>query len=40
VRLDAEDVKTLDAASDPNPADYPYGGPGLDQRSRTFTATH
>ena len=38
VRLDAEDTERLDAASDPGAADYPYGGPGLDQRSRTFTA--
>jgi len=37
VRLDAEDTERLDAASDPGAADYPYGGPGLDQRSRTFT---
>jgi aryl-alcohol dehydrogenase-like predicted oxidoreductase len=28
----------LDAASDPAPADYPYGGPGTEQRSRTITS--
>jgi len=36
VRLDPRDTGVLDAASDPNPADYPYGGPGRDQRGRTF----
>jgi aryl-alcohol dehydrogenase-like predicted oxidoreductase len=34
VRLTPEDVEVLDAASDPNAADYPYGGPGQEQRSR------
>ncbi len=34
VRLTDADVEALDAASDPAPADYPYGGPGSDQRSR------
>ena len=37
VRLGPEDTELLDAASDPNPADYPYGGPGREQRSRSFT---
>lgn len=32
---DAETAR-LDAASDPGAADYPYGGPGTEQRSRTF----
>jgi aryl-alcohol dehydrogenase (NADP+) len=32
---DAENA-TLDAASDPQPTDYPYGPLGIDQRSRTF----
>jgi aryl-alcohol dehydrogenase (NADP+) len=32
---DAE-TATLDAASDPQPTDYPYGPLGIDQRSRTF----
>jgi aryl-alcohol dehydrogenase-like predicted oxidoreductase len=34
LRLDAEETSALDAASDPAPADYPYGAPGVDQRSR------
>jgi aryl-alcohol dehydrogenase-like predicted oxidoreductase len=34
LHLDAEAVARLDAASDPAPADYPYGGPGVEQRSR------
>jgi aryl-alcohol dehydrogenase-like predicted oxidoreductase len=34
VHLSAEDTQSLDAASDPEPADYPYGGPGVEQRSR------
>jgi aryl-alcohol dehydrogenase-like predicted oxidoreductase len=34
VRLDDEDLAALDAASDPAPADYPYGRHGVDQRSR------
>ncbi len=34
LHLDAEEVAALDAASDPAPADYPYGGPGTEQRSR------
>jgi aryl-alcohol dehydrogenase-like predicted oxidoreductase len=37
VRLDAAETELLDRASDPNPADYPYGGPGRAQRSRVFT---
>jgi aryl-alcohol dehydrogenase-like predicted oxidoreductase len=33
----SEDERTrLDEASDPGPADYPYGGPGQAQRSRTI----
>jgi aryl-alcohol dehydrogenase-like predicted oxidoreductase len=32
--LSAEEVATLDKASDPEPADYPYGEPGKEQRSR------
>jgi aryl-alcohol dehydrogenase-like predicted oxidoreductase len=35
--LSAEQTRDLDAASDPEPADYPYGGPGVEQRSRTLT---
>jgi aryl-alcohol dehydrogenase-like predicted oxidoreductase len=34
VRLSAEETDRLDAASDPGAADYPYGGPGTEQRSR------
>jgi aryl-alcohol dehydrogenase-like predicted oxidoreductase len=32
--LDADEVATLDRASDPGAADWPYGGPGIEQRSR------
>jgi aryl-alcohol dehydrogenase-like predicted oxidoreductase len=34
LHLSEEEVEALDAASDPGAADYPYGGPGSDQRSR------
>lgn len=34
LRLSDEQTRALDAASDPQPADYPYGGPGIEQRSR------
>ena len=34
LHLTAEETEQLDAASDPAPADYPYGGPGTEQRSR------
>jgi aryl-alcohol dehydrogenase-like predicted oxidoreductase len=34
LHLDAEETGVLDAASDPAPADYPYGGPGNEQRGR------
>jgi len=37
LHLSAEHTKLLDEASDPEPADYPYGGPGVDQRSRKLT---
>jgi aryl-alcohol dehydrogenase-like predicted oxidoreductase len=36
LHLDGQELALLDAASDPAPADYPYGGPGIDQRSRTL----
>jgi len=36
LHLSPEETATLDAASDPAPADYPYGGPGTEQRSRTI----
>ena len=34
VHLTAEETARLDTASDPGAADYPYGGPGTEQRSR------
>jgi aryl-alcohol dehydrogenase-like predicted oxidoreductase len=34
LHLTPEETEQLDAASDPAPADYPYGGPGVDQRHR------
>jgi aryl-alcohol dehydrogenase-like predicted oxidoreductase len=34
VHLTAEQTDRLDVASDPGAADYPYGGPGTEQRSR------
>jgi aryl-alcohol dehydrogenase-like predicted oxidoreductase len=34
LHLTAEETALLDTASDPAPADYPYGGPGTDQRDR------
>ena len=37
LHLSAEHTKLLDEASDPEPADYPYGGPGVDQRARKLT---
>jgi aryl-alcohol dehydrogenase-like predicted oxidoreductase len=35
LHLDAEETELLDKASDPRATDYPYGGPGIDQRSRS-----
>jgi aryl-alcohol dehydrogenase-like predicted oxidoreductase len=34
LHLDSSETSRLDEASDPQPADYPYGGPGVDQRAR------
>jgi len=34
LHLSGEETAALDAASDPGAADYPYGGPGTEQRSR------
>ena len=34
LHLSAEETARLDAASDPGAADYPYGGPAIEQRSR------
>jgi aryl-alcohol dehydrogenase-like predicted oxidoreductase len=36
LHLTPEETATLDAVSDPAPADYPYGGPGVEQRTRTI----
>ena len=36
LHLSQEETARLDAASDPGAADYPYGGPGIEQRSRTL----
>jgi aryl-alcohol dehydrogenase-like predicted oxidoreductase len=35
LHLSAAETDRLDTASDPQPADYPYGAAGVDQRSRT-----
>ncbi len=37
LHLSADETSALDVASDPAPADYPYGGPGQAQRSRSLT---
>jgi aryl-alcohol dehydrogenase-like predicted oxidoreductase len=34
LHLDPDEAAALDAASDPGAADYPYGGPGIEQRNR------
>jgi aryl-alcohol dehydrogenase-like predicted oxidoreductase len=34
LRLTAEEIRTLDAASDPRATDYPYGELGVEQRDR------
>ena len=36
LRLSPAESAALDAASDPHPADYPYGELGVDQRARTI----
>jgi aryl-alcohol dehydrogenase-like predicted oxidoreductase len=36
LHLSAEETARLDEASDPAPADYPYGRPGRDQRGRNI----
>jgi aryl-alcohol dehydrogenase-like predicted oxidoreductase len=36
LRLSPAETAALDSASDPQPADYPYGELGLDQRARTL----
>ena len=37
LHLTPEETALLDAASDPGAADYPYGGPGQEQRSRVLS---
>lgn len=37
LRLSSEETERLDRASDPGAADYPYGGPGQQQRDRKIT---
>jgi len=37
LHLTADERTTLDAASDPAPADYPYGTAGTEQRTRRCT---
>jgi aryl-alcohol dehydrogenase-like predicted oxidoreductase len=37
VHLSDDETQLLDRVSDPNPADYPYGGPGVGQRSRRIS---
>ncbi len=37
LHLTPDEVSRLDEASDPAPADYPYGEPGVEQRSRGIT---
>jgi aryl-alcohol dehydrogenase-like predicted oxidoreductase len=39
LHLTADETARLDAASDPAPADYPYGGPGTEQRSRVLAGS-
>jgi aryl-alcohol dehydrogenase (NADP+) len=38
LHLTPAQTAALDAASDPRPADYPYGELGVDQRARTLPA--
>jgi hypothetical protein len=40
LRLSPAETAALNAASDPHPADYPYGELGVDQRSRTLPPGH
>jgi len=37
LHLSDAERRRLDTASDPEPADYPYGGPGVEQRDRTLS---
>ena len=36
LHLTAEETAQLDRGQRPRAADYPYGGPGLEQRTRTI----
>jgi aryl-alcohol dehydrogenase-like predicted oxidoreductase len=38
LHLSEEEIARLDAASDPEAADYPYGGPAIEQRNRLIRA--
>ena len=40
LQLTAAQTAALDTASNPHPADYPYGELGVDQRARTLPAGH
>ncbi|HEY3958713.1 MAG TPA: aldo/keto reductase [Streptosporangiaceae bacterium] len=40
LRLTLAETAALDTASDPHPADYPYGELGADQRARTLPPAH
>jgi aryl-alcohol dehydrogenase-like predicted oxidoreductase len=40
LHLTPAQTAALDAASDPHPADYPYGELGVEQRARTLPAVH
>ncbi|HEY0166557.1 MAG TPA: aldo/keto reductase [Jatrophihabitans sp.] len=40
LRLSAAQTELLDVASDPEPADYPYGEPGVQQRARKIADGH
>jgi len=39
LHLSAAETEQLDTASDPGAADYPYGQPGIEQRSRTIAGS-
>jgi aryl-alcohol dehydrogenase (NADP+) len=40
LHLTAAETAALDAASDPHPADYPYGELGVEQRARSLPGSH
>jgi aryl-alcohol dehydrogenase-like predicted oxidoreductase len=40
LHLTAAETAALDAASDPHPADYPYGELGVEQRARSLPGGH